>query len=286
MSIVCLNCGKEVLGEWRRDRYSIKKHPLRFCSAECTTKYNVQHRKKGIVSRKVCPNCNKEIGATAFNRHYKACISGKLQKYSGQPKDEKGKTQAWYESMARRKGRPIKKTKINFTCQYCKVYFENKNKEAKAIHELHCRLNPNRKPYSMEGSKLTKESKTKISRAIKEKILKGEMQIPYVANHSSKKSYPEEYFTEVFKDLPVQYNYQVGLYRLDFALPDKKLYVEIDGEQHYYDKRIIAHDKERTENLAQLGWKLISRVRWASYQKLDESTRRAVCRELIKAFQN
>ena len=36
---------------------------------------------------------------------------------------------------------------------------------------------------------------------------------------------------EVFKELPVKYNYQVGLYQLDFAIPEKKIYVEIDGEQ-------------------------------------------------------
>ena len=47
---------------------------------------------------------------------------------------------------------------------------------------------------------------------------------------------------EVFKELPVKYNYQVGRYQLDFAIPEKKIYVEIDGEQHQTDERQRVND--------------------------------------------
>lgn len=277
-NIICLVCGKVVLEEWRKDKDSIRKHPLRFCSVECTTKYNARHRKKGIVSKKVCPCCKGSIGATAFNRHLAACESGRLKRYSGQPKDEKGRTQAWYEAIARRK--PGKKTKINFTCQYCNVYFENRNKEYKGIHELHCRSNPNRKPFSQEGKPRTEEQKLKASITQKRNLKEGKV-FGYKLNHSSKVSYPEKYFMEVFKSLPVKYNYQVGLYQLDFAIPEKKVYVEIDGDQHYTDKRIVVHDIERTQKLKELGWECIERVRWSHYKKLGPEEQKEYCNKLI-----
>ena len=80
---------------------------------------------------------------------------------------------------------------------------------------------------------------------MKRKIAEGSFIVPYKRNHSSKISYPEKYFMEVFKELPVRYNYQVSRYQLDFAIPEKKVYVEIDGEQHYVDKRIVEHDKKK-----------------------------------------
>lgn len=48
--------------------------------------------------------------------------------------------------------------------------------------------------------------------------------------------------------------HEVGPYRLDFAFPDVKLYVEADGKQHYQDLGQIAHDHRRGEYLASLGW--------------------------------
>jgi len=53
------------------------------------------------------------------------------------------------------------------------------------------------------------------------------------------------------------------------------LYFEVDGEQHYLDKRIIEHDKIRTMKLSDNGWTLIDRIRWSHYQKLSKDERKA-----------
>ena len=91
---------------------------------------------------------------------------------------------------------------------------------------------------------------------------------------------------EVFKELPIKYNYQVGLYQLDFAIPEKMVYVEIEGEQHYVDKRIVEHDKERTEKLNALGWNCLRRVRWGEFQKLSQNEKINYCNELVNELRS
>ena len=83
-----------------------------------------------------------------------------------------------------------------------------------------------------------------------------------------RKSYAEKYFETVFADAEMQYH--VDRYFLDFAWPKSKIYIEIDGEQHYEDQGVIRHDKERTENLAKCGWRLLKRIRWSEFQKLSK----------------
>lgn len=200
-------------------------------------------------------------------------------------------------------------------CQYCGK--ECKNDNSKRSHERLCKSNPNRAESNFvkynasdhkasnqfikakalglpipegtrkgsvgywRGKHLSEETKAKQRKAMREKILRGEMEVPYVHNHSSKVSFPEQYFMEVFKDLHMEYNYQVGLYQLDFALPNERVYVEIDGDQHYTDKRIVAHDIERTQRLKELGWECIERVRWSNYKKLGPEEQKEYCNKLI-----
>ena len=109
----------------------------------------------------------------------------------------------------------------------------------------------------------------------KQYLLDNPEKVPYKLNHHSKQSYPEKYFREVFDNDDLLKTaiseYRVKLYSLDFAFPDIKFYIEIDGEQHYTDSRIVEHDKKRNLELEKLGWKSI-RIRWSEYNKksLDE----------------
>lgn len=205
---------------------------------------------------------------------------------------------------------------IKFICRYCKS--ERKNGNSLRNHERLCKENPDRqftylelnedtikhsnqfikakengieivsklrgRESTFKGKHHSEESKKKLSETMKRKISEGTIMVPYKRNHSSKISYPEKYFMEVLKGLPVKYNYQVGLYQLDFAIPEKMVYVEIDGEQHYVDKRIVEHDKERTEKLNLLGWKCLKRVRWSEFQKLSQDDKKVFCEGLINSF--
>lgn len=124
-------------------------------------------------------------------------------------------------------------------------------------------------PYN-RGSKQSDEVKSKISSSMKQFLYNNPDMIPYMRNHSSKTSYPEEYFIGVFNDIPqITYHHRIGLYELDFCNVSTKRYLEIDGDQHKLDKRIIEHDIVRTEKLLALGWEG-KRILWSDYKKLSK----------------
>jgi len=132
--------------------------------------------------------------------------------------------------------------------------------------------------------KLSDETKKKISERRKKFLRENPDKIPYKLNHYSKgDSYPEKYFKEVFEkeNIPLKFHLPVGLYELDFYNEEYKIDVEIDGEQHYADKRIVESDVRRTNFLTSQGWR-VYRIRWAEYQKLSHEDKCKVVDEVRK----
>lgn len=157
--------------------------------------------------------------------------------------------------------------KISQTCRFC-GRIKITTKGGNTLHEKHCYENPNRvKGHSMHW---TEEQKQKIANGARKAQAEGRAHSWWM-NH--KTSFAEGYWKDVFKDNEnIVYNFRVGYYVLDFANLEKKVYFEVDGEQHYTEEG-LAHDKERTETLEQQGWKLVSRCRWSLYQKLQKIER-------------
>lgn len=115
------------------------------------------------------------------------------------------------------------------------------------------------------------EQRNKISTSMKKFYKEHPELVPYKLHHSSKESYPEKYFNDLFKNENIvgfKRNYYVDGYYLDFAFIDKKIDFEVDGSQHYVDPKIIEHDKIRTKHLESLGWKTF-RIDWRLWQKMD-----------------
>lgn len=137
-------------------------------------------------------------------------------------------------------------------------------------------------PHNL-GKHHTEAEKRHLSEVRKAYLKEHPEKVPYKLNHHSKQSYPERYFEIIFNndDILKQFEkeFPVGLYSLDFAIPNIKFYVEIDGEQHYLDKRIVEHDKIRTENLEKLGWKGF-RIRWSEYVKLKLEERQSIIQQI------
>lgn len=206
-----------------------------------------------------------------------------------------------------------------FNCKYCNK--ECKNKNSLVQHEIRCKYNKNRitsifmgdynktrkptnqyikakeegkeiimsdetkKKISWIGKHHSEESKQKISKSRKKYLDNNPDKIPFKLNHSSKQSYPEKYFEELFikENVPLKYHKQIDRYELDFYNEDLMKYVEIDGEQHYSDY-MIQHDKERNEYLKQKGWEGI-RIRWSEYKKMNNDDKYKVINN-IKEFIN
>lgn len=130
--------------------------------------------------------------------------------------------------------------------------------------------------------KHTQETKDKISKIRKEYLKNNPDKVPYKLNHSHKESYPEKYFTDVFDNNNIKYikEYYTNGYYIDFVVGDK-VGIEIDGEQHYLDERIVKHDLIRYDKLNTENWKII-RIRWSEYQKMSYDMKKNYITDLIK----
>lgn len=171
----------------------------------------------------------------------------------------------------------MKEEKI-YECNFCKKTFDSVPKYAG--HISNCKLNPKYEEIKKNKSeklsiigknkKHSEETKKKLSEIRINFLKQNPDKVPYKLNHSSKESYPEKYFTELFENegFGVSKKLQIGLYELDFYIPNKKIDIEIDGSQHYTDSKIVESDKRRTAFLESEGWDVI-RIDWAKYQKLD-----------------
>lgn len=164
---------------------------------------------------------------------------------------------------------------------------ENSNKIKERGQLLHQRYMNGELTPSFKGKKHSAETKQKISISRKKFLQENPSQVPYLLNHYSKgPSYPEMYWIDLIKreKLNLSYHKQVGLYELDFFNESKMIDLEIDGEQHYTDTRIIASDIQRTAYLESLGWKVL-RIRWNEWQKLAFQEKHNFVEELRKMLQ-
>ena len=207
-----------------------------------------------------------------------------------------------------------------FICQFCGR--ETTNPGANKAHENRCFNNPERENYKSGrkpgykganqytkaqslglpkpeisessrqklrnaniGRKHSQQVKDKISKARRKYLAENPDMVPYKLNHYSKgPSYPERYWKKIFDKARLNYveQYQIHTYQLDFALVEDKIDIEIDGDQHYLDERIIESDKKRNQYLENLGWKII-RIKWSDYKKLvDKQDRKDYIDSVMK----
>jgi very-short-patch-repair endonuclease len=105
----------------------------------------------------------------------------------------------------------------------------------------------------------TAATKKKISDSRIKFLVANPDKVPYRINHSSKKSYPETVFENALLAVGVTgwvYNYQHGIYSYDFAWPELKIDVEIDGGTHTLEK-VKAIDARRDKFSTDHGWTVV-----------------------------
>ena len=117
------------------------------------------------------------------------------------------------------------------------------------------------KPGTWQNKKHTEEQKKKISDGMKKAHAEGRAHNIGECRWNNKPSYPEEWFIKVLDN---EFNMKLGedykrefpfhKYSLDFAWEDKKICVEIDGEQHKRFKEQAERDLEKDKLLKEEGW--------------------------------
>jgi len=109
------------------------------------------------------------------------------------------------------------------------------------------------------------ERRKKISESMKKAHKEGRANNWQDSKKFNNKSYPEIFFEEVINNEFEDKNYVYGLrfyqFALDFAWPDKKLVIEIDGEQHQRLTKQKENDELKNKLLLQYGWKFL-RIKW------------------------
>lgn len=242
---ICENCGKEVEKSYGSNR---------FCSKSCATSFS---SKKGdiLIKRKAAANarsykrsdtiggtckfCGKECkNQNSLKNHERCCKSNPNRPIFISVRSDK-----WYEAMKKRRGLP-----------YCGKPHKMSEERKKEQSEKMKIRNP-----SFDPAVRKKISETQ-KRNYKNKSI-------WATQIEKRKSYAEQYFDKLFPEL--KQNYHVSRYFLDLANPEKKIYIEIDGEQHYNDPKVVEHDKIRTQELESLGWICLKRVRWSEFKKLE-----------------
>jgi very-short-patch-repair endonuclease len=207
---------------------------------------------------------------------------------------------------------------ITFICRFCGQ--ERKNGNSLRNHERLCKENPNRQRIEeythnenwrkackghkgtnqftkarelglpipegtmkgrvgpWKGKRHTEEQKRKISETQKKNFKESGAKSIWHTQLENRKSFAEQYFDTCFPNL--KQNYHVDRYFLDLANPEKKVYIEVDGEQHYNDQKVVEHDKVRTKRLEELGWKCLKRIRWSEYKRLSKGEQESLITEL------
>ncbi len=153
------------------------------------------------------------------------------------------------------------------TCKFCgrkKIITKGGNTR----HEALCEKNPNKVDNSWVGRKHSEESKKRISDGAKKAHDEGRGHT--WKNRYLNPSYAEKWLYGVLDSNNIVYVKEKSFFGffLDVALDGNKC-IEIDGEQHYDEKRFpeqIEKDKRKEKLLFENGWKLL-RLRWSHVKK-------------------
>lgn len=181
-----------------------------------------------------CPYCNKEYSKFGISTHiWRNHEDGK----EFNPNLNTLNQQVWNKGLTKEKDKRLKKQGETFKRNLKLGLFIPNQKD---------------KPH-------TQEVKNKISKSRIKYLNENPDKIPYLLNHSSKKSYPELTFEKYLNLYNIKgwfYNYSVNRFCLDFAFTEFKLDVEIDGGTHNLEK-VKIKDNIRDIFLQEKGWKIL-----------------------------
>ena len=136
---------------------------------------------------------------------------------------------------------------------------------AKYGKTYHNRLQSGQLKFCWTGRKLTDEHRINISKGMKKAHLEGRAHNIGQSRWNNEPSYPEKFFTKVinrnFSDKNYKREFPFKIYSLDFAWPEKRLCIEIDGDQHQRFYEYKQRDIRKDKCLNNAGWEVL-RIPW------------------------
>lgn len=149
-------------------------------------------------------------------------------------------------------------------CKFCgKDFYEMY--ESTAAHQTNCNLNPRKKEIKEKirlkaiGRPLSEAHRKKVSESRIKYLKEHPDKVPYLLNHSSRRSNPEIVVENEFLKRGIKgwvSKFRNGIYEYDFAFPELKVDIEIDGYQHKQEK-YKESDKRRDEWSISQGWRVL-----------------------------
>lgn len=191
----------------------------------------------------ICKFCNKEcLNSNSHRNHERLCPKNPDRKYVSYTK---GKP-SWNKGLTKDTDERLKQKSEKLSQRY-------KNGELKA---------------PQTGKPVSEETKKKISESMKKAQKEGRAYNIGQSRWNNVHSMPEKWLITVLKNNfnqieNIDYKTEMPFYRyaLDFAWPEKRLCIEIDGKQHLYDEKQIERDIEKDRLLKEDGWKEL-RLKW------------------------
>jgi very-short-patch-repair endonuclease len=194
----------------------------------------------------ICPVCNKQFVKKGISSHVWRHYEGK--NFAPIPKNSENRKTIWNKGKTKADHPGLKKASDSMIEKF-------KNGEMKVWSE---------------GQPLPEVTKKKISEAMIAAHQEGRAWNIGSSRWNNEPSYPEKFFMEVikneFNDKNYEREYPFSIYSIDFAWPDKKLAIEIDGDQHERFDEYKERDRKKDELLALNGWKVM-RIKWKDFVK-------------------
>lgn len=265
---VCENCGKEHDGSYGSGRFCSKKCRAQWIGKKAhktaiengNFKTNLPKRERSAYGTWKCSICGEVLQTKRSLKAHKIEVHRIV--VPG-PRNKGGV--GWSKGLTKETDSRVEKMAKTLRSGY---------KSGKIIH------------YFRDG-KNRDDVKQKISVSQIKHILEHPKANPYFLRRKGQ-NFAEQFFADVFSKNGIQFEreYHIGRYFLDFAFPEKMIYIEIDGEKHYWDKKQIEHDKIRTKELNDMGWTLICRIRWSEFQKMNADKKRSYIDSLLLSISN
>lgn len=217
-------------------------------------RYKVNREHSNAYGNWVCSFCNNVFRTRKLlNEHKKLCDLNKNKNVQKYIIDENGKRKlapgcnAWNKGLTEETDKRVKQSRNtwrkNLSLGKFKTGFQDKH--------------------------LSKEHKQAISNSMKLAHKEGRAHNIGESRWNNEHSYPEKWLIRVLENefgmkenIDYKTEMSFGRFALDFAWPDRKLCIEIDGKQHQTDEKQKIRDNNKDKLLNENGWNEL-RIPWS-----------------------